>query len=91
MHPARPQVPPQPCPVCGADVDPLRAGEVILLEDGFRFLCDARCRDRFRTGDRVQEGAARRTPRGSKRVTPPGGASAPPRPRGEPPRRPSRP
>jgi P-type Cu+ transporter len=63
MHPARPQAPPVPCPVCGRSVDPLRAREVILLEDGFRYLCDAACRDRFHHGDRTQRGPARRTPR----------------------------
>ncbi len=38
-------------------MEPLRAGEVLLFEDGFRFLCDAACRDRFRDGERSHESA----------------------------------
>ena len=34
-------------------MDPLRAGAVILLEDGFRYLCDAACRQRFYEGERA--------------------------------------
>lgn len=62
--------------MCGSPVDPLRAREVLLLEDGFRYLCDARCRDRFRAGERVQSGPARRTPRANPRATPSKGAPA---------------
>jgi P-type Cu+ transporter len=69
VHPARPQVPSIPCPVCGNPVDPLRAREVILLEDGPRYLCDAHCRDRFRAGDRIRTGRARRTPRANPPAT----------------------
>ena len=56
MHALRPQAAPRPCPVCGRDVDPLRAGEVMLLEDGFRFLCDRGCRGRFLDGERAHDG-----------------------------------
>jgi P-type Cu+ transporter len=80
MHPARPQVPSVPCPVCGTPVDPLRAGGVILLEDGFRYLCDAACIDRFRQGERIQEGPARRTPRANARAHPPAPPSMAPTP-----------
>jgi P-type E1-E2 ATPase len=45
--PARPQVASVPCPSCGAPVDPLRAPRIMLLEDGFRFLCSDACRDRY--------------------------------------------
>lgn len=48
----RPRIEAQPCPVCGQEVDPLRAGKVILLEDGFRYLCDDQCRARFLDGER---------------------------------------
>ncbi|MBX3274106.1 MAG: hypothetical protein KF729_27820, partial [Sandaracinaceae bacterium] len=65
MSPARPTLPERPCPVCGAPVEPLRAREVLLLEDGFRFLCDATCRARFAQGERDSERApAPRRPSG---------------------------
>jgi P-type E1-E2 ATPase len=41
-------------------VDPLRAGRVILLEDGFRYLCDAECHRRFREGERDHDALRRR-------------------------------
>lgn len=47
MLPARPQVASVSCPSCGAPVDPLRAPRIMLLEDGFRFLCSDACRDRY--------------------------------------------
>ncbi|HJL18679.1 MAG TPA: HAD family hydrolase [Sandaracinaceae bacterium LLY-WYZ-13_1] len=47
-------------------MEPLRAREVVLLEDGFRFLCDAECRGRFLQGERDHE-AARAQPRTSSR------------------------
>ena len=49
---SRPRLPERPCPACGARVEPLRAREVVLLEDGFRYLCDADCRARFVAGER---------------------------------------
>lgn len=52
MRPARPQVPPKPCPACGRDVDPLRASQVVWLEDGARFLCGGECKGRFLRGER---------------------------------------
>jgi P-type E1-E2 ATPase len=52
MLPARPQLPPQPCPACGRQVDPLRAQRVLWLEDGVRFLCGEECRARFLHGER---------------------------------------
>ncbi|MBW2225522.1 MAG: cation-translocating P-type ATPase [Deltaproteobacteria bacterium] len=51
MLPARPHLPSQPCPACGRDVDPLRAGRVLWLEDGARFLCGGECRARFLRGE----------------------------------------
>lgn len=48
----RPRAPERPCPACGAPVDPLRAGSVLLLGDGFRYLCNADCRRRFLEGER---------------------------------------
>ena len=51
MLPARPHLPSQPCPACGRDVDPLRAGRVLWLEDGARFLCGGECRARFLQGE----------------------------------------
>lgn len=60
MHPARPIVDAIPCPACGRDVDPLRAQEVVCFEDGFRYLCDAECRQRYVEGERSP---AARTPR----------------------------
>ena len=35
------------CPGCGQGVDPLRAGHVAVLEGGFRYFCDARCKQRY--------------------------------------------
>ncbi|MEC7525758.1 MAG: HAD family hydrolase [Myxococcota bacterium] len=49
---ARPRLPERPCPACGAQVEPLRAGAVLLLEDGFRFLCSGDCRRRYLEGER---------------------------------------
>ncbi|MCB9592038.1 MAG: cation-translocating P-type ATPase [Sandaracinaceae bacterium] len=62
MELERPTLPEKPCPVCGKPVEPLRAREVLLLEDGFRFLCDAECRARFAEGERDHE-ASRSSPR----------------------------
>ena len=42
-------------PVCGRELEPLRAGEVILLEDGFRFLCNSDCRRRYYLGERLHD------------------------------------
>ncbi len=42
----------RPCPACGAAVDPLRAGSVVLFGDGFRYLCGADCRRGFLQGER---------------------------------------
>lgn len=36
-------------------MDPLRAGEVMLLVDGFRFLCDRDCRRRYIEGERAHD------------------------------------
>lgn len=47
---ARPRDPEEPCPVCGASVEPLRAPEVVLLDAGPQFLCSAACRGRFLLG-----------------------------------------
>jgi P-type E1-E2 ATPase len=51
-------------------LEPLRAREVLLLEDGFRFLCDAECRRRFVEGERDHDAARTppRTPLPRKRV-----------------------
>ncbi len=43
--------------MCGRSVEPLRAREVVLLEDGFRFLCDVSCRRRFGQGERDHDAA----------------------------------
>jgi cation transport ATPase len=43
--------------VCGTSVEPLRAREVLIFEDGFRFLCSATCRSRFLEGERNHEAA----------------------------------
>lgn len=34
-------------------MEPLRAGAVILMVDGYRFLCDSTCADNFRKGERA--------------------------------------
>ncbi len=52
QHVARPSSPPRACPACGGLVDPLRAREVMLLDDGFRFFCDLGCRDGFTSSER---------------------------------------
>lgn len=52
---ARPRAPSRPCPACGKAVDPLRAREVVALEDGFRYLCGVECRDAWRSGERAHE------------------------------------
>lgn len=33
-----------PCPACGRRVDPLRAGEVAVVDGQFRYFCDLRCK-----------------------------------------------
>jgi cation transport ATPase len=43
--------------VCGTVLEPLRAREVVLLEDGFRYLCDSDCRRRFALGERDHDAA----------------------------------
>lgn len=75
MHPARPQVQSLPCPACGEPVDPLRAREVLCLEqgvglgqDGFRYLCGPECRSRFLHGERTHE---RKTPPRTQRISVP--------------------
>jgi len=60
MLPARPQVPTQPCPACGREVDPLRATRVVWLQDGARFICSVDCRARFLRGERDFDAPARR-------------------------------
>lgn len=55
MHPARPSLPARRCPACGSAVDPLRAGSMIALPDGLRYLCGPPCVDRFREGERVHD------------------------------------
>ena len=35
------------CPGCGQGVDPLRAGHVAVLESGFRYFCDAECKQAY--------------------------------------------
>jgi Cu+-exporting ATPase len=35
------------CPGCGQGVDPLRAGHVAVLEGGFRYFCNAACKQRY--------------------------------------------
>ena len=52
MLPARPVGEFRPCPVCGREVDALRAPRVCWLEDGVRFLCSDQCRVRFLRGER---------------------------------------
>jgi Cu+-exporting ATPase len=56
---ARPTLPLRPCPACGTRLEPLRAGAVLALDDGYRFLCDEACRERFRRGERSHDRAAR--------------------------------
>ena len=73
---ARPALEERPCPVCGASVEPLRAREVLLLSDGFRYLCDAECRRRFLQGERdpaASRGSQRppKKPRKKRAPTPP--------------------
>lgn len=41
--------------MCGTAVEPLRAREILLFEDGFRFLCDAECRRLYGLGERNHE------------------------------------
>ncbi len=48
--PERPRLAERPCPVCGIAVEPLRAAEVVLLDEGFRYLCSAACRTRYVEG-----------------------------------------
>ncbi len=48
-------LPLRPCSACGTPLEPLRAGAVLALDDGYRFLCDAACRTRFHQGDRAHE------------------------------------
>jgi len=55
VHPARPVLPSRPCPVCGSDVDPIRAREVVAYVGGLRYLCDQMCRTRFLEGERTHE------------------------------------
>ncbi len=62
VHPARPQLPPEPCAACGADVDPIRAPEVLAMNDGIRYLCDRGCRARFVSGERAAPSARPPTP-----------------------------
>lgn len=66
--------------MCGREVEPLRAREVILLEDGFRFLCDAECRARFHRGDRDHD-RSRAPSRSSAPVRKRAPTPAPPMPR----------
>ncbi len=56
---ARPMLPLRPCPACGTALEPLRAGAMLALDDGYRFLCGEACRARFRRGDRGFERAVR--------------------------------
>lgn len=49
----RPRLSERPCPVCGVAVEPLRAAEVVLLDEGYRFLCSAGCRTRYVEGLRT--------------------------------------
>lgn len=48
--PERPRLSERPCPVCGVAVEPLRAAEVVLVDDGFRYLCSVVCRERYVDG-----------------------------------------
>ncbi|HEX2677119.1 MAG TPA: hypothetical protein VHM19_10780, partial [Polyangiales bacterium] len=71
----RPRATPEPCAACGADVDPLRAANVLAFEDGLRFLCNDRCVQDFRSGTRSRRRMntpAAGTPAGTAR-TPAGG------------------
>lgn len=64
---ARARLPERPCPVCGVAVEPLRAAEVVLLDEGFRFLCSLGCRARYLEGLRTSSpgGAPSERPRGA--------------------------
>ncbi|MBI5517175.1 MAG: cation-translocating P-type ATPase [Deltaproteobacteria bacterium] len=42
-----------PCGACGASVDPLRAPEVLVLSERFRYLCSRACRDALRAREGV--------------------------------------
>lgn len=53
----RPELPRRSCPVCGSQVDPLRAGEVLLFDGGFQYLCGASCRKRYLDGERLHQNA----------------------------------
>ncbi|RLB40302.1 MAG: hypothetical protein DRH30_08640 [Deltaproteobacteria bacterium] len=64
MLPARPQLPTQPCPACGREVDPLRAARVVWLRDGARFLCSVDCQARFLRSERDFDAPAH--PRGER-------------------------
>ncbi|HSQ63472.1 MAG TPA: hypothetical protein VLM85_09675, partial [Polyangiaceae bacterium] len=35
------------CPACGREIDPLRAGQVAVLEGGFVYFCDQACKVRW--------------------------------------------
>ncbi len=65
--PERPRLPERPCPVCGIAVEPLRAAEVVLLDEGFRYLCSADCRTRYVDGLRTSSPGTRPSerPRGT--------------------------
>jgi Cu+-exporting ATPase len=59
MLPARPTARPRPCPVCGRDVDALRAPRVCWLDGGVRFLCSEACLLRFLDGEQAFDTAVR--------------------------------
>jgi Cu+-exporting ATPase len=63
------------CPGCGQGVDPLRAGHVAVLEGGFRYFCDARCKQRYLSSEGLpqeEEVATARPPEVAYAEVPPG-------------------
>ena len=57
--PDRPQAREEPCAACGPGVDPIRAPQALIFDDGFRFLCSDGCLREYRLGKRARR---RRTP-----------------------------
>src|SRR5262249_27008808 len=72
------------CPACGKSVDPLRAGEVAILEGRFSYFCDRECKRSFLSGrsSGLQDATAEPPPvRSGERAVPQESATFPPNPR----------
>jgi cation transport ATPase len=52
------------CPACGKPIDPLRAGQVAILEGRFAYFCDRECKQGFMSGRRsgLQDAATAEPP-----------------------------